>query len=38
MTFLRTWLITMAFDHLVLSAAEKVAGFLGYDGLREYQK
>lgn len=39
MTFSRTWLIRMAFDHLVLCAAEKVAGFLGYsDGLREHQK
>lgn len=37
-TFSRTWFITMAFHHLVLSTAEKVAGFLGYDGLREHQK
>ena len=28
----------MAFDHLVLCGAEKIAGFLGYNGLREHQK
>jgi len=28
----------MAFHHVILSTAEKIAGFLGYDGLREHQR
>ena len=28
----------MAFDHLVSCAAEKIADFFGYNGLREHQK
>ena len=36
--FWRIWLIRMAFNQLVLCAAEKVARFLGYEGLKERQR